>query len=299
VRQRQELGGTFGSQAGAAQAASAQVGLQTAIQAELVPGLGEAAAASAEESGYGFNLAGMAPAASAAWQKYFDARIASQEKGQAFDEAAWARANPKEALQSIVQRPGKVGPGQKAEAGKWGQALSATGQAEIGAEMIDRIDPSGRVVLKKDPLRPGSETDKLQSMLNAPNAAVRWQGAGKDKRLVVGTASSEQAPSGDLALVNLGLARRESGQGGYTLGFREPGTFGYAQVPSSQELMEKAQEQAFKAPQRLALSERPIGHMRAREDVETAKKQGFRPGEETLDVFKARKEAEKTTVVRR
>lgn len=78
IELKQNLGGTFFSQAGAQQAASAQVGLTTAMQGDLIPSLVESGRAS-REFGYNFNLAGVGDPKK--WENYFEARIQAQKQG--------------------------------------------------------------------------------------------------------------------------------------------------------------------------------------------------------------------------
>lgn len=78
IQLKQNLGGTYFSQAGAAQAASAQVGLTEQVKADLVPGLLESGQAG-REFGYSFNLAGVADPRK--WENYFEARLQAQAQG--------------------------------------------------------------------------------------------------------------------------------------------------------------------------------------------------------------------------
>lgn len=217
----QSVGGTYQSAAAGSQAAAGEAGLVAAIKGDLVPLLGESGAA-ASEKGYSFNLAGLGKESSESWQKYFDARIAADEKGVKFDENKWATENASDALRTIIQSPAALQQ-DVTLVNKWTGAAnnrtnmlksttaSVMGQADdpgtmaagkdpmstetlrIQGTMVDRVDPNtGKPILKGTyaqmnkgkVLQANSVALEQQRFLNRADVTFAWEGSANDRTLV-------------------------------------------------------------------------------------------------------------------
>jgi hypothetical protein len=95
---RQSLGGTIDSMAGAAQAAAGDAAFGGALKTQLSDPMQEAGINASEDKTYTFNFKILGKS----WEGYFDQRLAAEEKGQKFDEKAWAEANPQQALATVL-----------------------------------------------------------------------------------------------------------------------------------------------------------------------------------------------------
>lgn len=301
IELKQSLGGTFASQAGAAQAASAQVGLTTAMQGDLIPALAESGRAS-QELGYNFNLAGMGEDQAKAWQNYFDSRLAAQEKGKTFDDNKWAQENASDALKTIIA-PSVPKNFEGMVSQRWtGAAPQGEGGMTIAQDMIDRVDSSGKVFLKRDTQTGFSpERQKMQDLLNRSDVSYSWQGSDKGKSLIVNTKSPEALralnPNKDQAMVNFGLAARDTNSELMDYGV---GGFSFREVEDPYQRAMKSQKMAWGAPELHRFDEGMIASQRALDEMRAAKKQGYDPTKnETIDEFNVRKDQERTTVVRR